>query len=134
MLSLAAREADCVGLTARYTAQGVDWASATHEATLEKVAWIREAAGDRFEQLEIGTPLFVVVPTEDRQGTAQHLAGRLGLTPAQCLSCTHILIGTVDQMVEELQRRRADYGMSSITVIEAGIEALTPVVTRLTET
>lgn len=131
MLSLAAREADCVGITARYTAQGVDWASATHEATLEKVAWIREAAGDHFEQLEIGTPLFVVSPSDDRQATAHHLASRLGLTPEQCLSCTHILLGTVDQMVEELLRRREAYGMSSISVIEAGIEALAPVVARL---
>jgi probable F420-dependent oxidoreductase len=131
MLSLAAREADCVGITARSTPKGIDWASATHEANLEKVSWIREAAGERFEQLEIGVPLFVVIPTEDRQGTAQHLAGRLGLTPEQCLSCTHILIGTVDQMVEDLLRRREDYGISSLAVIEAGIETLASVVARL---
>ncbi len=134
MLSLAAREADCVGITARSTPKGVDWASATHEANLEKMAWIREAAGERFEQLEIGTPIFVVIPTEDRQGTAQHLASRLGLTPEQCLSCTHILIGTIDQMVEDLLRRREDYGMSSLAVIEAGIEAFAPVLARLSGT
>ena len=40
MLSLAAREADCVGIVARGTPKGLDWASATHEATLEKVGWI----------------------------------------------------------------------------------------------
>lgn len=134
MLSLAAREADCVGITARSTPKGVDWASATHEANLEKVIWIREAAGERFEQLELGTPLFVVVPTDDRQGTALRLAGRLGLTAEQCLSCTHILIGTVDQMVEDLLWRRECYGISSLVVIEAGIEALAPVVARLTGT
>ena len=132
VLALAAREADCVGLTARSTPKGVDWASATHEANLEKVAWLREAAGERFDRLEIGTPLFVVIRTEDRLGTAQHMAERFGLTPQQILSCTHMLIGTTEQMVEDLLLRRELYGMSSISVIEAGIDALAPVVERLT--
>lgn len=132
VLSLAAREADCVGLTARSTPKGIDWASATHEANLEKVAWLHEAAGAQFDQLEIGTPIFVVVHTEDRLGTAQHMAGRFGLTPEQLLSCTHMLIGTTEQMVEDLLQRRESYGMSSITVIEAGIEAFAPVAARLT--
>jgi probable F420-dependent oxidoreductase len=132
VLSLAAREADCVGLTARSTPKGIDWASATHEANLEKVVWLHEAAGERFDQLEIGTPIFVVVHTEDRLGTAQHMADRFGLTPEQLLSCTHMLIGTTDQMVEELLLRREHYGMSSIVVTEAGIEAFSPVVARLT--
>jgi probable F420-dependent oxidoreductase len=111
VLSLAAREADCVGLTARSTPKGIDWASATHEANLAKVAWLQEAAGERFEQLEIGTPIFVVVHTEDRLGTAQHMASRFGLTPEQLLSCTHMLIGTTEQMVEALLQRRERYGM-----------------------
>ncbi len=96
------------------------------------MAWLREAAGDRFDQLEIGTPIFVVVQTEDRLETAQHLAGRFGLAPEQLLSCTHMLIGTTEQMVEDLLQRRELYGMSSITVIEAGIEAFAPVASRLT--
>lgn len=131
VLSLAAREADCVGIAARSTPKGIDWASATHEANLEKVAWLHEAAGERFDQLEIGTPIFVVVRTEDRLETAQHMAGRFGLTPEQMLSCTHMLIGTTNQMVEELLLRRELYGMSSIAVIEAAIETLAPVVARL---
>ncbi len=37
------------------------------------------------------------------------------------------LIGTVDEMVEELLRRE-HYGMSSLMVAEAGIEAFAPLV------
>ena len=48
--------------------------------------------------------------------------------PQQFLSCTHILIGTVEQMIEELLRRRELYGMSSIVMAEAGIEAFAPLV------
>ncbi|MBV9230725.1 MAG: TIGR03621 family F420-dependent LLM class oxidoreductase [Chloroflexi bacterium] len=132
MLSIAAREADKVGLMARATAKGIDWASATHEATLEKIAWIREAAGARFEHLELDTTLFVVIHTEDRVGTAQQLASRWGLTPEQLLSCIHMLIGTTEQMVEDLQWRRQAYGISSVRVIEAAAEAFAPVVAQLT--
>jgi uncharacterized membrane protein YcjF (UPF0283 family) len=60
------------------------------------------------------------------------MAGRFGLTPEQVLSCTHMLIGTTDQMVEDLLQRREWYGMSSIAIIEASIEAFAPVVARLT--
>jgi hypothetical protein len=43
-----------------------------------------------------------------------------------------MLIGTTEQMVEALLQRRERYGMSSIAVIEAGIETFAPVVARLT--
>jgi probable F420-dependent oxidoreductase len=131
MLSLAAREADIIGFVARSTPGGLDWLSATHEANLEKLAWVRGAAGERFNNLEIGTTIFVVIPTENRQGIAQQMAGKFGLTPEQLLSCTHLLIGTVDEMVEELLKRRELYHMSSIVVAEAGMEAFAPVVARL---
>jgi probable F420-dependent oxidoreductase len=131
VLSIAAREADYVGLTARSTSRGIDWISATHEATLEKVAWLRDEAGERFSQLEIGVPIFVVVPTENREEVAQHMAPRFGLTPQQLLSCPHMLIGTIDQMVEELLRRRALYGISAIAVIESAVAAIAPLVAEL---
>ena len=51
-LSLAGREADVVGLAPRVVAgQGPDPASLTFAATVEKIGWVREAAGDRFDDL-----------------------------------------------------------------------------------
>ena len=82
--------------------------------------------------MEIGIAIFVVIATKEREQVASQIASRFGLAPEQVLSCTHMLIGTVDQMVEELLRRRELYGMSSIAVAEAGIEAFAPVVARLT--
>src|SRR6185437_11794312 len=52
-LSLAGREADIVGLAPRFRADGtLDAASLTMAATREKIGWVREAAGGRFEALE----------------------------------------------------------------------------------
>src|SRR5205823_10888123 len=54
ILSLAAREANIVGLAPRVPdATGSARHSLSGAATLQKVDWIRAAAGDRFEDLEI---------------------------------------------------------------------------------
>src|SRR6185369_14675168 len=51
-LELAAREADIVGLAPRIlSGQRADPASITWAATEEKIGWVREVAGDRFEAL-----------------------------------------------------------------------------------
>src|SRR5438445_821834 len=56
VLSIAAREADIVGVNATLTAGEIGAEavrSATPSAFHEKVSWIREAAGDRFDAIEL---------------------------------------------------------------------------------
>ena len=56
ILALAAREADIVGFGRRSTRfGGFDTDSDTPDATAEKVAWVREAAGERLERLEFSS-------------------------------------------------------------------------------
>lgn len=131
ILSIAAREADIIGLGARSTARGLDWTSALTEANKTKIEWIREAAGERFNSLEFSNTIFIVAVTDHAAGAAYGIGQHLGLTPDQVLDCAQILVGPVDQIVEKLQERRAQYGISSIEVTEAHVEALAPVVARL---
>jgi len=131
VLSIAARDADIVGLVARNNAHGLDWASALTPANLEKVAWVREAAGERFSQLEFSSTIFIAVATDHLQPVAQQMGNRLGLTAEQVPDCLQILVGSVDQMVNELQKRRELFGISCIEVTEAHMESLAPVVARL---
>jgi hypothetical protein len=49
----------------------------------------------------------------------------------QTLQCLHVLIGSVDQSVEELEKRRQLLGISSIEVLEEHMEAFAPGVARL---
>jgi len=44
----------------------------------------------------------------------------------------HCLIGTLDQISDDLQERREKYGISYISVFEESAEVLAPVVARLT--
>jgi hypothetical protein len=62
---------------------------------------------------------------------ADSMAGTVGLTGEQLLDCLQALIGTVDEIVEDLLRRRELYSISYISVDERFMDALAPVVARL---
>jgi probable F420-dependent oxidoreductase len=134
VLQLAARVADIVSFNYD-NRSGVLGAAGIHTATAartaEKVAWVHEAAGDRIDdiQLEIGT--YFNVLTDDAVGTAERLGGRFGLTVDEMLSHPHALIGSIDGICEELERRREAYGISYFTVGADMAEPFAPIVERL---
>jgi probable F420-dependent oxidoreductase len=137
-LALAGREADIVGLAPRIgKGRVVDARSLTLEATVEKIGWVREAAGDRFDALEFnvypsGWPINV---TDDLSGEAARVVDSLKertgveLTEAEVLDSPHIFIGSVDRLVEKFEELRERLGISSFMVGE--IDELAPIVERL---
>ena len=136
ILSIAAQEADIVGVNPKTTAAGAfDFRSITREATVQKVAWVRQAAGERFASLELSLLVPFLSVTDNRQPAAEHYlqAWQMAafLRSDQLLESPHSLIGTVDQMVEELLTRREHYGFSYIVVFEHSMAAFAPVVARL---
>jgi probable F420-dependent oxidoreductase len=146
ILALAAREAAIVGLDPVGTAQGTkDLRTSTGDAFAQKVAWVREAAGERFDELELHTLVANVVVTDNRQQAAEQVAAALASLPGIAFSNTQLspeailqspqnLIGTVDQIAETLQERRERYGISYITVNDAAVDAFAPIVERLAGT
>ena len=101
-------------------------------ATDAKLAVIREVAGDRFDGLEIQTRVHMAVPTDDRRGLADSLAGGFGLTTDDALTMPHALIGTIDEMADSLQAWRERWGISYVTWSLDAMETLAPLVERLT--
>ncbi len=137
MLSLAAREADIVSVNYKLTEGRINRnlvRTGLAEATDEKLAWIKEAAGDRFSKIELCATVFVASVTDDRDGVAAAFASSIGAEPREVLEMPHFLIGTTDQMVEDLQVRRDRYGISYVVVPDSAAESLAPVVRRLTGT
>jgi probable F420-dependent oxidoreductase len=137
VLSYAAREADIVGITASVP-EGAVTANAAKNATAEevdkKVAWIKEAAGVRFDQIELNTLTFFLQVTNDRDKTVSDLAAMFGLTPEQGAGTPLALVGTHDQIAETLQQRRERFGVSYITVQDVAMDDFGPVVERLAGT
>lgn len=135
LLTVAAQEANIVGITTRARADGSkDTTDLTAAATEQKIAWVRDAAGDRFPEIELNAVVSDIVPTDDAAGEAARLADRYGVSPEEILASPLILIGTVNDMVERLEERRERFGISSIVVTEPNMDALAPVVARLAGT
>lgn len=132
VLSLAAQEADIVGITTRARPDGTkDTADLTAAATAAKIAWVREAAGERFADLELNLIVGDVVPTAHGRREAEALASRHGVSADEIFDSPQVLVGGTDEMVERLQERRERFGFSYIVVMEPNLEALAPVVARL---
>lgn len=140
VLSLAAREADIVGLHIKTYADGSggDMTTTSADATLEKLDWVRQAAGDRFDKLELNVLVSRLAITGNPRQAAEELEARAasdtirrGVTTELLLETPNALIGTVDGIVETLQMRRERYCISYIVVIDEHMEAFAPIVARL---
>jgi probable F420-dependent oxidoreductase len=137
MLHLAGREADIVSVNFNLSEGRVNRTlvrTGLAEATDEKVAWIKEAAADRFSEIELSVTVFVANVTDDRDTVAGALAAGLRSEPGEVLQTPHFLIGTADQIIEDLQARRERFGISHVVVPGEAAESLAPVVERLTGT
>jgi probable F420-dependent oxidoreductase len=134
MLELAAREADIVGLNVSLAKGVIDadaGPNATAEATFEKLRWIHEAAGARYDDLELQVRVHVAAVTDDREGLAEALAPALGVSPTDALLSPHALAGTEEQIVETLIERRERFGISYVGMGADAMEAMAPIVSRL---
>jgi probable F420-dependent oxidoreductase len=136
LLTLAAKEADIVGLTGiTFRRGGTAPDISAWKATVvdERVALVREAAGERFARLEMNALVQRVIVTDDRRRVAEDLAReRWGqLSADDILESPYALIGTVDQLVEDLELRRQRWGISYILIHAPYLEALAPVITHL---
>jgi probable F420-dependent oxidoreductase len=104
LLTLAAKEADIVGLTGiTFRSGGADRDISGFRASDvdTRVALVREAAGDRYDKLELNTLVQRVVVTGDRRQAAEELARRwTQLHPDDILRSPYALVGTVDQLVK----------------------------------
>jgi probable F420-dependent oxidoreductase len=137
VLSLAAREADIVGVNfnlapGRVNHEVMNTGDAT--STAEKIGWIREAAGSHFDRLELNVTVFVSIVTDDQAGMVERVAPGFGMSKDEVLQSPHAVIGSVDQIAETLQQRREKFGFSYVVFSGDGFEALAPVVKKLAGT
>ncbi|MGH9186300.1 MAG: TIGR03621 family F420-dependent LLM class oxidoreductase [Acidimicrobiales bacterium] len=137
VLSLAAREADLVGINPRLTSGAADAESARDalaSRTDTKVAWVREAAGERFDDLELNMLVFAVIVTDDRRAMLEMMAGATGLTPEEASDVPHAWIGTVEEICDQIVAARERWGVSYWIVQGDPFEAAAPVVAKLAGT
>lgn len=136
MLSIAAREANIIGILPKALANGTisnDIAERSAATIEQKVSWIRQAAGQRFSQIELSMVISAVI-TEHQQQSAEQFANQRGwsqLSVEQVLELPSVFIGSVDQIVEKMYKRRERFGFSYYVVPDESLEEFAPVVQRL---
>ncbi len=136
-LRLAGKHADIVGINPNLSAGaitpeiGVD---ATAERYEEKLSWVKEGAGDRFDDIELQIRAFFVIVTDDRMANAEALASGVGLTVEQGMQSPLALVGTPSQIADDLRQRRERFGFSYMVVGQDQYEAFAPVVAELAGT
>ena len=140
ILGIAAQEADIVSLNIRTTFDGgFDFSSLTAAATAQKIEWVRQAAGERFADLELNLLVPAVAVTDNRRQSAEviHREWEMSddsFTVDQLLDSPSFLIGSIEQIIAQLQMLRENYGISYYSVWDNAVESFAPVVARLAGT
>ena len=120
-----------VFLTSRPDGSGFDLTEATPAAFDEKIAYIRECARDRFASIEINVLLQHLDITDNRSAVARERAAELSIPPDDLAEVPFELMGTVQQITDDLVARRDRYCISYITVFDRYMRDFAPIVEQL---
>ena len=135
LLGLAGGVADIVGLAPRARPDGIlEPTDISPESIDAKLDVVRAAAGARFADIEVNALTLAVEVTDDRHRCdqrAEELAGRWKVDPEVLLASPHVVLGSVDQVVDDLCAHRERCGISYVTVPEPALSSFAPVVERL---
>ena len=132
VLQLAASVADIVGFTGlgRTLPDGqnhaIEWETRQIDA---KVALVRKAAGTRLDELELNALVQYVDITTDRRASAERVGTRLGVEAEIVLGAPYMLIGTVDEIADQIHRARERWGYSYFVTRDA--EQTAPIIAAL---
>jgi probable F420-dependent oxidoreductase len=136
MLTLAGEKADIIGINPGLTAGVIDARAgqdATPERTDQKIAWVKDGAGDRFDSLTLQTRIHLAMVTDDRESVAREMGPLLGISAQEALDSPHALVGTVDQIVDEVQRWRDRWGFTYVSINAEELEDFAPVVEAIAD-
>ena len=136
MLSIAAREANIIGIQTAALGTGrrvPDPSGLLPEAIAEKVAWLRQEAAARFDDIELSLVSSMVIARNRREAAERLMRERewVGISVDRVLEMPSIFIGSVDQIVDDMQVRRERYGISYHVVSDRSMEMVAPIVARL---
>ncbi|MGB8862255.1 MAG: TIGR03621 family F420-dependent LLM class oxidoreductase [Ilumatobacteraceae bacterium] len=137
LLRFAGAEADIVGVNPS-TAAGRDSADTFRDALPEaidaKMALVRDAAGMRWDELELNAWISVAAVTDEPHEAVSGLARYAGVSTREVLASPIVLAGRSDEIVQRLHERRARWGYSYLCLPGPQLEDLAQVVGQLSGT
>ena len=137
VLKFAGQVADIVGVNASIHSGEID-TEAAHDALPEridqKVEWLQQGAGDRFDDIEINAWLSVAMVTNDTESMAAMVAELFSADPKDVLASPLALIGSIEECADRLHERRERWGYSYHVIPADQARAFAPLVAQLTGT
>ena len=126
VLTVAARHADIIGLTGSDVGKGVD------DPLAERLAFVREAAGDRFDALELNLAI-TACPSDDSGQPDLSMIRRYApdLTDEALLALPAALAGTPRDVADKLRALRDIYGITSFSLQHHHAEFFSKVIAEL---
>ncbi len=103
----------------------------TPAATDQKVQWVRDAAGDRYDDLELQALVGFVHVSDDTRSMLQGIANAFGVTVEEARVAPPCLVGSEDDIVASLEERRERWQMSYHVIEDSAIDTFAPIVARL---
>jgi alkanesulfonate monooxygenase SsuD/methylene tetrahydromethanopterin reductase-like flavin-dependent oxidoreductase (luciferase family) len=130
MLNFAGREADIISLSSDFQDDDTE----PMRTVDERIGWVRDGAGDRLDTMDVESMLTYFELTDDVDATLERVAAtRYGDAVAPDVLRDHplVLVGSLEQVVERLEERRARLAVNYVTVPYPFVETFAPVVEQL---
>ncbi|HYN32239.1 MAG TPA: LLM class F420-dependent oxidoreductase [Ilumatobacteraceae bacterium] len=126
LLTIAAHRAHIIGLT------GGDPAGDGGDPLAERIAFVRNAAPERFDELELNIAI-TAMPIDDSGVPDLSITRRFlpELTDEQLLRTPGVLSGSTSDIADEIRRYRDTYGITYIIVQQPHAEAFAKVIAQL---
>ncbi|MEU6800406.1 LLM class F420-dependent oxidoreductase [Streptomyces neyagawaensis] len=132
MLRVTAEHADIAAFTGARPGAGGTLEALTAEELDERVGRYHEFASGREEPAELNLLIQLVEFTEDRAAAVRPWLGHIPhLSEEQVLRLPLVLVGTLDEVVEQVLAQRKRYGFTYLTVLEPNMEAFARVIEAL---
>jgi probable F420-dependent oxidoreductase len=136
MLTLAGREANIVSILTTSVASGAMvqvMSERTPEGVRQKLEWVRAGAGERFPTIELSLIPSIVITDTRRASTEAFIQARgwNGVAVADVWEMPSVLIGSVEQIIADLQQRREEYGFSYYVIGDDMAEQCAPIIAQL---
>jgi probable F420-dependent oxidoreductase len=119
MLTFAAKHADIIGVNtnlATSEARAASTRDAVPSSIDEKLTWIREAAGKRFEEIEIHAWVQFAHVTKDSNSLLRELKHRFNANEEEVRSSPKVLVGDVSEIIDRMHALRDRWGYSYFTI------------------
>jgi probable F420-dependent oxidoreductase len=131
MLSLAGRLADIVSVATENNGRNdrsVLGPDIRRAAVEDQIGWVRQAAGARFDHIELNLRVRMVAIGVDREAKARIGAEGMDCSADDLLGSPFCLLGSVDEVADQLLRTRDELGISYLTVSQRHMDQMAPVV------